>query len=66
MVIRRHFFTGAAALVGAGAVNATIEALKEFWSLHTDLEEALGGAVAHTAPPTPAAPAPAQHKEHAQ
>ena len=42
----------------AGAVNATIEALREFWSAHADLEEALGGRVA------PAAPLP--HKEHAQ
>ena len=42
----------------AGAVNATIEALKEFWSAHADLEEALGAPVAHAAP--------VQHKEHAQ
>jgi hypothetical protein len=42
-------------------VNATIEALKEFWSAHADLEEALGGPVAQAAPA-----APSQHKEHAQ
>jgi outer membrane protein TolC len=45
----------------AGAVNAAIEALKEFWSAHADLEEALGSRVAHT---TPAAPIP--HKEHTE
>jgi outer membrane protein TolC len=48
----------------AGAVNATIDALKEFWSAHVDLEEALGGRVAHGGPAIPAAPL--QHKEHAQ
>ncbi|KQQ89223.1 TolC family protein [Massilia sp. Leaf139] len=48
----------------AGAVNAAIDALKDFWNAHADLEEALGGAVVHTAPP--AAAAPEQHKEHAQ
>jgi outer membrane protein TolC len=42
----------------AEAVNATIDALKEFWSAHADLEEALGAPVAHAAP--------LQHKEHAQ
>ena len=42
----------------AGAVNATIEALKEFWSAHADLEEALGAPVAHAAP--------SHNKEHAQ
>jgi len=45
----------------AGAVNATIDALKEFWSAHVDLEEALGGPVAQGAQA-----APSQHKEHAQ
>jgi outer membrane protein TolC len=45
----------------AGAVNATIDALKEFWSAHADLEEALGGRIGHGAQP-----APSQHKEHAQ
>jgi outer membrane protein TolC len=48
----------------AGAVNATIDALKEFWSAHVDLEEALGGRVAHGGPASPAAPL--QHKEHGQ
>jgi outer membrane protein TolC len=42
----------------AAAVNATIDAQKEFWSAHASLEEALGG------PPAPIAGA--THKEHAQ
>lgn len=42
----------------AGAVNATIDALKEFWSAHVALEEALGEPLAHATPP--------QHKEHAE
>ncbi|MFC5458871.1 TolC family protein [Massilia niabensis] len=42
----------------AAAVNATIEAQKEFWSAHAALEEALGGPVAHATPAT--------NKEHAQ
>jgi len=42
----------------ADAVNATIEALKEFWRAHADLEEAIGGPVNHAAP--------SLHKEHAQ
>ena len=42
----------------ATAVNAYIEAQKEFWSAHASLEEALGGPVAHAAP--------ASHKEHTE
>jgi len=41
----------------AGAVNATIDALKEFWRAHADLEEAVGAPVVHAAP---------LQKEHAQ
>jgi outer membrane protein TolC len=51
----------------AGAVNATIEALKEFWSAHADLEEALGGPVAQAAPVAlPQGQEHQEHKEHAQ
>lgn len=45
----------------AGAVNASIDALKQFWRLHADLEEALGGRVAHATPATSL-----QHKELAE
>jgi outer membrane protein TolC len=48
----------------AGAVNAAIEALKEFWKAHADLEEALGGPVAQAAPA--ALRQDNEHKEHAQ
>jgi outer membrane protein TolC len=47
----------------AAAVNATIEALKQFWSASADLEEAIGQPLNQSAPPEQAAP---QHKEHAQ
>ena len=42
----------------AAAVNATIDALKQFWSASADLEEAIGQPLVQSAPP--------QHKEHAQ
>ena len=56
----------------AGAVHATIGALKDFWLAQADLEAALGGRVApgaapglSAAPAEPAAPAaPASHQHH--
>ena len=47
----------------AAAVNATIEALKQFWSASADFEEAIGQPLNQPAPPEQAPP---QHKEHTQ
>lgn len=50
------------------AVDASIEALKDFWIAETELRQAVGGRLAPAAPapaaPAPAAPAPAPAKDN--
>jgi outer membrane protein TolC len=50
----------------AGAVSAYIEALKEFWSAHANLEATLGVRLESRANEHPGRHTQEQHKEHAQ